>query len=99
MSTSTRLLALGMLAGAGPMHGHQIRRRVEVVKVGEWGDVRIGALYGALHRMEEDGLIKALRREQAGNFPERTVYEITREGHMELVAIRDRALEHPGARG
>ncbi len=99
MSTATRLLALGMLSGAGPMHGHQIRRRAELVNVGEWGDVRIGALYGALHRMEEDGLIKALRREQAGNFPERTVYEITREGTLELFAIRDRALEHPGLGG
>jgi DNA-binding PadR family transcriptional regulator len=99
MSTATRLLALGMLAGAGPMHGHQIRRRAEIVNVGEWGDVRIGALYGALHRMEEDGLIKAVRREQAGNFPERTVYEITREGTLELFAIRDRALEYPGLGG
>ena len=67
MST-TRLLVLGMLAERGPMHGHQLRRQAELVNVEAWGGVRVGALYGALHRMEAEGLIEPLRSEQPGRF-------------------------------
>ena len=31
-----------------------------------WSDVRPGSLYGALHRLAAEGLIEALRTEQAG---------------------------------
>ena len=93
MSNPTRLLVLGLLAGDGPMHGHQIRRRAELLDVGEWAEVRIGSLYGALHRMEAEGLLLPLRREQSGNFPERTVYEITAEGRRELSVLRQAALQ------
>jgi DNA-binding PadR family transcriptional regulator len=75
------------------MHGHQIRRRAELLDVGEWAEVRIGSLYSALHRMESEGLILPLRREQAGNFPARTVYEITDEGRRELSVLRQEALQ------
>jgi DNA-binding PadR family transcriptional regulator len=75
------------------MHGHQIRRRAELLSVGEWGEVRIGSLYGALHRMEAEGLILPMRREQSGNFPERTVYAITTEGRRELSVLRQEALQ------
>lgn len=75
------------------MHGHQLRRRAELINVGEWGEVRIGSLYSALHRMEAEGLILPLRREQSGNFPARTVYEITEEGRRELSVLRQEALQ------
>jgi DNA-binding PadR family transcriptional regulator len=75
------------------MHGHQIRRRAELLDVGEWAEVRIGSLYSAIHRMEAEGLILPLRREQSGNFPARTVYEITDEGRRELSVLRQAALQ------
>jgi DNA-binding PadR family transcriptional regulator len=77
------------------MHGHQLRRRAEVTDVGQWGEVRVGALYGVLHRMEAEGLIAPVRREQPGHFPARTVYAITPEGDLELSALRQEALVHP----
>src|SRR5205823_11939636 len=92
MST-TRLLVLGMLAERGPMHGHQLRRQAELVNIEAWGGVRVGALYGALHRMEAEGLIEPLRSEQPGRFPARTVYAITDEGRTELIVLQDRALQ------
>ena len=92
MST-TRLLVLGMLAERGPMHGHQLRRQAELVNIEAWGGVRVGALYGALHRMEAEGLIEPLRSEQPGRFPARTIYAITDEGRTELGVLQDRALQ------
>lgn len=90
----SRLLILGLLAG-GPLHGHQIRRTAEQSGVEQWGGVKVGALYGMLHRLEAEGLIEPVRTEQEGSRPQRTVYAITADGHEELAIHRDRALTQP----
>ncbi|HEX8868609.1 MAG TPA: PadR family transcriptional regulator [Lentzea sp.] len=86
--SATRLFILGMLARGGPMHGHQIRRGAQEDRTELWADVKPGSLYGALHRMAADGLIEAVRTEQEGNLPQRTVYGITQQGQEELSALR-----------
>jgi DNA-binding PadR family transcriptional regulator len=88
----SRLVALGILAAEGPLHGHAIRRRAEKVAVDRWGGVSVGALYRELHRLEDEGLIAAVLSERAGRRPERTVYRITDEGWRELAVIREAAL-------
>jgi DNA-binding PadR family transcriptional regulator len=91
--SATRILILGLLDQLGPMHGHHLRRRAEIIDVGQWAEVSIGSLYSTLHRMEDEGLIASLRRERSGNYPARTVYTITDEGREELKLLRDQALE------
>lgn len=88
----TRLMVLGTLARHGPTHGHQVRRLAEVSNVGEWGGVSVGALYRELRVMEGEGLVEAVRTEQVGRRPARTVYAITDDGRLELGALRERAL-------
>src|ERR1700722_2474138 len=88
----TRLMALGVLARSGPSHGHHIRRVADVTNVGEWGGVSVGALYRELRAMEREGLVAATRTEKVGNRPERTVYAITAEGHLELTTLREQAI-------
>ena len=89
---STRLFVLGALAKSGPMHGHQIRREAQVDRTDLWTDVKPGSLYGALHRMELEGVVTPVRTEQEGNRPARTVYAITPAGLDELDAHRAEAL-------
>src|SRR2546427_13220403 len=89
---STRLFVLGSLARLGPMHGHQIRRAAQVDRTELWTDVKPGSLYGALHRMADEGLIVPVKTEQEGRLPARTIYEITETGRAELEAHRDEAL-------
>jgi DNA-binding PadR family transcriptional regulator len=91
--SATRILILGLLAVRGPMHGHQLRRVAEMINVERWGDVKVGALYGALHRLEAEELIRPIRSEQEGRFPARTVYAITDEGRAELLILRSKALQ------
>jgi DNA-binding PadR family transcriptional regulator len=86
------LMALGTLARYGPQHGHQIRRLADVTNVGEWGGVSVGALYRELRAMEREGLVEALRTEKVGRRPERTVYEITADGQLELTTLREQAI-------
>ncbi len=94
----TRLFVLGALARHGPMYGHQIRRDARIDRAELWSDVRPGSLYGALHRMAAEGLIEAVRSEQAGNLPARTVYAITGQGRKELLALRAEAFRQVGLR-
>ncbi|MFI9400885.1 PadR family transcriptional regulator [Nocardia sp. NPDC052316] len=87
----TRLFVLAALAKRGPMHGHQLRRDARLDRADLWSRVKPGSLYGALHRMEDENLIRPLRTEQQGGLPARTVYEITDEGRRELRVLRDEA--------
>jgi len=91
MST-TRLFILGALARIGPMHGHQIRREAQLSRTESWANIKPGSLYGALQRMEREGLIEIVRTEQEGNRPERTIYAITDAGRSEMIALRDAIL-------
>jgi len=92
----TRLMALGTLARYGPQHGHQIRRLADLTNVGEWGGVSVGALYRELRAMEGEGLVEAIRTEQVGRRPARTVYEITVDGRIELQSLREQAIKPIG---
>ena len=88
----SRLMILGLLAERGPMHGHQIRRTAELTNAEVWGGITGGALYAELRKLDGEGLVAAVREEQVGRRPARTVYEITQEGRLELVVQRDAAL-------
>jgi DNA-binding PadR family transcriptional regulator len=72
---------------------------VELANVQEWGEVRPGALYGMLHRLEQEGLIETLRSEREGNRPPRTVYAITADGRLELHRLREAAFTEIGMGG
>lgn len=89
----TRLFILGALAKHGPMYGHQLRRDARIDRTEMWSEVRPGSLYSALHRLAAESLIEALRTEQDGQLPARTVYGITAEGLRELRALRAEALQ------
>jgi DNA-binding PadR family transcriptional regulator len=86
-------MILGLLAERGPMHGHQIRRAGELANVEAWGGITGGALYSELRKLDNEGLISAVREEQEGRRPARRVYQITAEGRLELAVQRDAALD------
>ena len=85
-------MALGTLARYGPRHGHEIRRLAEISNLSQWGGVSVGALYRDLRTMEAEGLVEAVRTEQVGRRPARTIYSITAAGQMELAMLRVQAI-------
>lgn len=86
-----RLFVLGTLE-RGPAHGHEIRRIAERIDVESWSDAPVGSIYNAIRRLEAEDLIQAIRTEQEGRRPTRTVYAITDSGRIELATLRDRLL-------
>ncbi len=71
------LLILTSLAG-GPKHGHALCRDIESFAGVHLGP---GALYGAITRLEERGLI-----EPAGSDPRRKPYQLTAAGSSALAS-------------
>lgn len=90
---TSRLLVLGTLAGWGQMHGHQILRLVERSNAELWSTIRAGSIYGVLTRLEEEGLIHAVRTERQGRFPERTVYAISDAGRQAFEVLLNQGLQ------
>jgi len=88
----TRLVCLGLLAEHGARHGHQLRRDVETFKADEWAGVGTGSLHRELRQMAGEGLIEAVRTEQVGRWPTRTIFQITSEGRRELAVLREQAV-------
>ena len=81
---SLYLLVLKILARRGPLHGYGITTQIEAISK-EVLRVEEGSLYPALHRMEEEGWIRAewLTTE---NKRRARVYEITAAGRKQLAA-------------
>ena len=87
---SLPLLVLKVLARRGPLHGYAITVRIQaasedVLRVEE------GSLYPALHRMEEEGWIRA-KWTMTDNNRRGRVYELTTEGRKRLEAEEKRWL-------
>ena len=66
----------------GNAHGHQLLLKAEHEHVSIWTDIQVSGLYSALKRLVGQGLIRAAKTETASNYPERTVYAITKEGRQ-----------------
>src|SRR5919199_6061009 len=79
------LLVLRLLR-SGQLNGWDIMQRIRLVS-GEVLSVTPGALYPALHRLEERGLVKAGWAASENNRRAK-VYELTRAGGKQLEAER-----------
>lgn len=91
--SSIRLFVLGSLADRGAMHGHALRLLAEEEHIDLWADVAASAIYGVIKRLDHEGLIEEIRTEREGNYPERSVYEITATGLKLLGTLRREGLE------
>ena len=79
---STGTLILSLLSDE-PMYGYQITQELQRRSEGYF-EMKEGLLYPALHRMEQDGLLKSEWRSVAGS-RRRKYYSITDEGRKVLV--------------
>ena len=81
------LLVLRTLAVSGPMHGYAITSHIRRVSA-ELLRVEEGSLYPALHRMEQDGWLRATWGVTEKN-REARFYDLTAKGKRQLEAERE----------
>jgi len=81
------LLVLRTLSASGPMHGYAITSHIHRVSA-ELLRVEEGSLYPALHRMEQDGWLRASWGTTEKN-REARFYQITASGKRQLEIERE----------
>src|SRR5689334_18304473 len=69
-----------------PMHPYEMQRLIRQRKKDDFLDLKRGSLYHAIGRLQRAGMIEAVATTREGKRPERTIYQITRQGGDELVA-------------
>ena len=84
MSSTTRLLVLGVVRIFQPVHGYEVRRELVTWRAQEWASVKPGSIYNALKTLTRDGFLEVVGTDQVGGRPERTTYEITDAGRHQL---------------
>ncbi len=84
MMSAARLLILGVLQFKSPAHGYEIRRELESWHAEHWAHIAYGSIYFALNKMADEGLVAAVRTDQVGKRPARTLYTITDVGKEEF---------------
>lgn len=77
--SSTRVLILGALL-AGPHHGYEVRKKLQLWGVEHWANVAFGSIYHALTKLSQEGLVEVVE----GGKGSKTVYAITDEGQAEF---------------
>ena len=82
------LLVLKVLHRRGPLHGYGLTAHIAALS-GDALRVEEGSLYPALHRLEEDGLVKA-RWVTTDKKRRARVYELTPAGRRRLDAEEER---------
>jgi DNA-binding PadR family transcriptional regulator len=84
MSSTTRLLVLGVVRLFQPVHGYEVRRELVTWRASEWASVNPGSIYNALKTLTRDGLLEVVGTDQIGGRPERTTYQLTVAGEDEF---------------
>ena len=87
MSSTTRLLVLGVVRLFQPVHGYDVRRELISWHAEEWANVAPGSIYSALKTLERDGAIEVAGTAKVGERPERTTYQITPRGIGEMMEL------------
>jgi DNA-binding PadR family transcriptional regulator len=73
---------MGLLS-MGPMSGYDIKKKFEKIAANFWNE-SYGQIYPILKRLDTEGLATRSVEKQIGK-PDRHIYELTVEGHKELV--------------
>jgi DNA-binding PadR family transcriptional regulator len=87
VSSSTRLLVLGVVRIFQPVHGYDVRRELLGWRANEWANVAPGSIYNALKSLTKDGLIEVVGTGAVGGRPERTSYQLTADGEKEFQGL------------
>ena len=90
-SFKVQLYILGYLIRHGPLHGYQIKARIEE-EAADFAHVKLPNLYYHLGRMEERGWLLS-RTGREGGRSEKEVYSISKAGRGAFAELKDRCLE------
>lgn len=75
-------------------HGYEIQKFIQINHMDSWTKIQSGSIYYALAKLEKEGLISLSHTVNIGA-KVRKVYEITKEGRMQLKILVKEELKNP----
>lgn len=87
----SKFLVLGTLGLKGESSGYDVVQYLRESRVERWTDVKIGSIYYAVGKLQENGDIEEVRKERKGKQPEKTIYRITPEGEERFKLLQEEA--------
>ena len=85
MSSTTRLLVLGVVRLFQPVHGYEVRRELLSWRAQEWASVKPGSIYNALKTLTREGYLEVV-----GTDVVRTVATFKQSIREAMVVVRER---------
>lgn len=85
--SSIRLLVLGVVKFAQPVHGYDVRKELQGWRLEGYVNMQTGSIYSALKTLERDGCIAVADHLTTRGRPERTEYMLTIEGDKQFHAL------------
>ena len=84
MSSTVRLLVLGIVSQQGQAHGYAVRQILADWHAEAWAMIQTGSVYHALKQLSKEGKLQALDAESSPRGPARQRYRITPAGEAAL---------------
>lgn len=75
-------------------HGYEIQRFISLNQMSEWNNIKSGSIYYAIAKLERDGCIRMLEKEEQGEKKKQT-YEITQKGRQMLHELALKEIKKP----
>lgn len=82
MLSKLATLVLGILSER-ERNPYEITKMLEKLNIRKWLSLADSTVYATINNLKKKGLISG-RQERSGNLPEKTIYNITKEGEFEL---------------
>jgi DNA-binding PadR family transcriptional regulator len=89
----SKFLVLGTLGLQGESSGYDVVQYLRETRVERWTDVKIGSIYYAIGKLQENEAIEEVRKERQGKQPEKTIYRITPEGEERFKSMQEEAFQ------
>src|SRR5262245_10529687 len=77
-------LAVLSLLSERPMHPYEVSSIMRQRELSSVIKLNYGSLYSTIEALQREGLIAPVETQRAGHYPERTIYETTVAGRVEL---------------
>jgi len=82
-----KFLVLGVVGMHKRAHGYAVHRELVSWHVESWTSVKPGSIYFAMKHLALEGKLREVGTEDSEEGPERTTYELTKEGSLEFTRL------------
>ena len=86
-----KFLVLGTLDFIKEGSGYDVKTELNKKQVENWTDIKSGSIYFAIKKLEEEGMIREVRKERDNNFPIKNIYSITDDGRELFDKLQEEA--------